>query len=228
MITKSILRMAVAALAIQLAFAQTEEKISLQFLAFPNHLDLKPIELLVGDKKTIPIDIPGNELSPAYKVARPASIVVGITTKNEKGEPVFQALGNAPSLATSKQIILLIRKGENDSDGFAVIPIDGTLAGFSGGQFLFINASKLSVGGIIGDKNFALKPGQKSLIKPAATHEGGGCQVTLAYQKDEKDLKGKKFYDTRWVVHNKIRTLVFFYQDPETGSLGVAPIVDLL
>lgn len=228
MITKSIIRIGAAAIACQLASAQTEEKVSLQFLAFPNHLDLKPIELLVEEKKTIPIDIPGNELSPAYKVTRPASIVVGITVKNEKDEPVFQVLGKAPALASPKQIILLIRKGENDSDGFAVIPIDGTLAGFSGGQFLFINASKLSVGGIIGDKNFALKPGQRSLLKPAATHEGGGCQVTLAYQKDEKDLKGKKFYDTRWSVNKKYRTLVFFYQDPESGSLGVAPIVDLL
>ncbi len=228
MITKSILRIAIAVLATQFAFAQTGEKVSLQFLAFPNHLDLKPIELLVEDKKTIPIDIPGNELSPVYKVARPVSIVVGITTKNEKGEPVFQALGNAPALASPKQIILLIRKGANDSDGFVVIPIEGTLADFPGGSYFFINATKLTIGGLIGDKNFVLNPVQRKLLQPAPSHAGGGCQVTLAYKKDEKDVKGKKFYDTRWSVNKKYRTLVFFYQDPESGSLGIAPIVEML
>ena len=81
---------------------------------------------------------------------------------------------------------------------------------------------------VIGDKNFSLKPGQRNLIKPKATHEGGGCQVTLAYQKDESETKIKKFYDTRWSVNDAFRTLVFFYQDPETKKLGVAPIVNFL
>ncbi len=225
--TKLILRIAVTAIAIQFshAHAQAEGGLSLQFLAFPQHLSPAPIELLIGEGKTMPIEIPGNELSPAYKVKGLTSIVVGITTKNEKGEPVFKVLGKAPPLASSKQIILLMRKGENNSDGFVVLPIDGTLKEFSGGNYLFINASNLQVGGKIGDKIFKLKPGQRDLIQPAATHEGGGCQVTLTYQKEEK---WKIFYDTRWSVNKGYRSLVFFYQDPESGSLGVAPIVDIL
>jgi hypothetical protein len=194
-------------------------------LAFPKQADLKPIELVVGEKKVIPIDIPGNELSPVYRVNRLASIVVGLTTKNEKEESVFQVLGNAPSIASSKQIILLLRKGQNNSDGFVVIPLDGDLEKFSGGSYLFINASKLPVGGIIGDKKFALKPSQRSLLQPAATHAGGGCQVTLSYEYNDK---WELFYDTRWSVNKRYRSLIFFYQDPETGSLGVAPIVDFL
>lgn len=223
--TKLILRIAVAAIAIQFSRAQAEGGLSLQFLSFPQQISPEPIELLVGEGKTMPIEIPGNELSPAYKVKGLSSIVVGITTKNEKGEAVFQIMGKAPSLASSKQIILLMRKGENNSDGFVVLPIDGELANFSGGNYLFINASNLQVGGKIGDKIFKLKPGQRDLIQPAATHEGGGCQVTLTYQKEEK---WKVFYDTRWVVNVRYRSLIFFYQDPESGSLGVAPIVDFL
>lgn len=228
MFQKSIIRTVIVILAVSLCHAQEQQKISLQFLAFPSQPDSGPIELLVGEKETIPIEIPGHELSPEYKVNRPATIIVGITTKNEKDEPIFQVLGKAPAIAATKQIILLLRKGENNSDGFVVLPIDGELTNFSGGSFLFVNASQLTIGGTIGDKNFALKPGQRNLLNPAPTHEGGGCQVTLSYQKDENDTKGKKFYDTRWSVNAKYRTLVFFYQDPETKSLGVAPIVNFL
>jgi hypothetical protein len=223
--TKLILRIAVAAIAIQFSRAQAEGELSLQFLAFPKQTDPAPIELLIGDGKTIPIEIPGHELSPVYKVSRLASIAVGLTTKNEKGAAVFQLLGKAPPLAASKQIILLLRKGENNSDGFVVLPIDGELAKFPGGNYLFINACKLAVGGKIGDKIFKLKPGQRDLIQPAATHEGGGCQVTLTYQDEEK---WRIFYDTRWSVNKRYRSLIFFYQDPESGSVGVAPIVDFL
>ena len=228
MIKKSIIYIAVSTLFIPLCQGQEEQKITLQFLAFPAQANPAPIELVIGEKKTIPIDIPGNELSPEYKITRPESIVVGITTKNEKGEPIFQVLGTAPAIAANKQIILLLRKGENNSNGFTVIPINGELTDFSGGSYLLVNVSQLNIGGVIGDKNFALKPGQRNLIKPKATHEGGGCQVTLAYQTNETDTKGKKFYDTRWSVNDGFRTLVFFYQDPETKKIGVAPIVNFL
>lgn len=185
----------------------------------------KPVELQIGENKTISIETPSSELSPTYKVKGLASIVVGITTKNEKGESVFQTLGQAPALASPKQIISLMRKGGTNNDGFVVVPVDGDLAKFSGGNYFFINASNLPVGGKIGDKTFALKPGQKSMLQPAASHAGGGCQVTLSYQKDEQ---WKIFYDTRWTVNTRYRSLIFFYQDPKTGSLGVAPIVDIL
>lgn len=221
----TILRIAAAAIAIQISHAQTAGELSLQFLAFPKHADPEPIELLVGEGKTLAIEIPGHELSPVYKVARPASIVVGITTKNEKGEPVFQILGKAAPISSTKQIILLLRKGENNSDGFVVLPIDGDLSKFTGASYLFINAASMPVGGKIGDKIFKLNPGQRDLLKPAATHKGGGCQVTLSYKNEEK---WKIFYDTRWSVNPRYRSLVFFYQDPETGSLGIAPIMDIL
>jgi len=225
MTLRPIISIVVATLAIPLSHAQQAETLSLQFLAFPKQISPEPIELVVAEGKTMPIEIPGHELSPVYKVERLPSIVVGITTKNEQGEPIFQVLGKASTLSSSKQIVLLMRKGENNSDGFVVLPINGELAKFSGGQYYFINASQLPIGGIIGDKTFALKPGQRRLLQPAATHAGGGCQVTLSYQNEEK---WKIFYDTRWTVNKRYRSLIFFYQDPESGSLGVAPIVDIL
>jgi hypothetical protein len=224
----SLTRFALAFLAITFCQAQDEQKISLQFLAFPAQATPEPIELLIGENKTITVDTPSNELSPEYKITRPEWIALGNTIKNDKGNPAFQVLAKAQPLASPKQIIILIRKGESNRDGFNMIPIDGALNNFSGGSYLLVNISQLGIGGLIGDKKFSLKPGQRDLLKPKATHEGGGCQVTLAYQKNETDTKGKTFYDTRWTVNDAIRTLVFFYQDPETKKIGIAPIVNFL
>jgi len=222
---KAILCATLAAVAIPFSHAQQGSEFSLRFLAFPRQADSEPLQLLIGDGQTIPIKTPGHTLSPAYKVKLLSSIVVGVTEKNNLNVPIFKVLGRAASLPSSKQIILLLRKGQNNSDGFVVLPIDGDLAKFSGASFLFINASNLEVGGKIGDKTFQLNPGQRNLLHPAATHEGGFCQVTLAYQTEEK---WQTFIDTRWSMSSRRRSIVFFYQEPQTGYLGIAPIVDVL
>lgn len=205
--------------------AQQAEQISLQFISFPQQLENKPIELLVGEGKTIKVEIPSNELSRPYKVPALGSIVVGQNIVNDKGKSQFEVYGQSKSIAANRQIILLIRKGEENSDGFLVLPLNGQLNEFSGGNYLFINASNLQIGGTIGDKKFELNPGQRNLLKPNASHTGGGCQVTLFYK---KETKWKIFYDTRWSVNTGYRSLIFFYQDPESGHLGVAPIVEML
>lgn len=205
---------------------QEEGTVSLQFLAFPKQLRPEPVELVVGERKTIRVETPGNELSPTYEMPRRVgAIVVGETIENDRGEDKFKTYGRAKLIDAKEQIILLVRKGKSNSDGFSILPLDGELANFNGGSYLFINASKLNVAGKIGDKQFKLKPGQREMLQPEATHAGGGCQVTLAYENDEK---WKVFRDTRWSTNNRYRSLVFFLQDPNSGRLMVTPIVDLL
>lgn len=205
--------------------AQDDPKVSLQFLAFPKQLRPEPIELVIGEKKTIKVETPGNELSPAYEVPQLETIIVGETSQNEKGEDVFQVYGRAEAIGASKQIILLFRKGKKNSDGFVVMPINGDLVNFKGGSYVFFNVSKSNVGVVIGDKKMALKPGQRELLSPQPDHENGICQVTLSYQIGDR---WKTFMDTRWPVNENYRSLVFFYQNPENGRLGVYPIVDML
>lgn len=218
-------RTILAFLPMLLSIALAQEHVSLQFLAFPKSLNPEPVELQIAAGKTIKVDTPGNELSPAYQVPKLDSIVVGKTVKNEKNEDVFKVYGGAKAISASKQIVLLLHKGEANSDGFVVLPVDGELANFSGASFLFINASNMGVGGIIGNQKFALKPGQSRLLKPAPDHDSGICQVTLSYLTEEK---WKMFYDTRWPANNKYRSIIFFYSDPVSGRLSVTPIVDML
>lgn len=227
MLIRAILHIAAAAfvLLFSCAYGQEEKQTTLQFLAFPPQNPPVPIELFIDKNNTMPIDIPGNELSREYEVKGLTSIIVGLTVENAKKEKVFQMLGQAPALGSSKQIVLLLRKGDQNSDGFSVIPIDGSLQKFKGGNFYFANTSKLAVGGKIGDITFALKPGQHRLLDPSATHADHGCQVTLSYHWQDK---WKTFYDTRWTADERIRCLVFLFQDPESQRLGVAPIMEFL
>lgn len=216
---------ALAATSALLPIAYSQGNASLQFLAFPKTLRPEPVELIVGKDQTMEVQTPGNELSPTYVVPPLESIVVGKTIVNEEGESVFEVYGKAKSLGTSKQIILLMRKGKENSEGFVVIPINGELGEFGGGSYLFINASGLNVGGVIGDSKFGLKPGQRQLLNPKPDFDDEICQVTLSYQREDK---WKTFKDTRWSANEGYRSLVFFYQNPENGRLGVAPIVDIL
>jgi len=213
-----------SAICLMMAMAPAEEKISIQFLSFPKTQNLEPIELLVGEEKTIDIYIPGHELSPVYKVDRMATIAVGRTVTMDDGTRSFQVLGRAPSISADRQIILLLRKGPENSDGFRVLPINGQLDEFKGGTFMVFNAMNVPAGGMIGDEKFALNPGQRRLIKPKATHAGGGCQVTLAYQHEDE---WNTFFDTRWTVNERFRSMVFFVQDPETQRIGISTVVDV-
>jgi hypothetical protein len=208
------------------ACAEGEGRISLRFLAFPQTAEPEPVELVVGENgKTIFVDTPGHEISKTYDVPAMTNIVVGKTGEDSEGKPSFQAYGSANAIAAREQIIVLIRKGEANSDGFVVLPQDGNLEHFTGASYLFINASSYSIAGTIGNQQLKLESGKRVMLKPKADFEGGVCQVTFSYLRSDK---WKMFYDTRWPANDKIRNLVFFYQNPKNGRIGISPITDIV
>lgn len=203
-----------------------EGPMSLQFLAFPKQLKPAPVELLIAEGKTIRVETPGHELSKAYRVPMLEAVSVGETVVDEEGEESFKAYGHARSVSP-QQIILLIRKGPHNSDGFHVIPIDSRLPNFGGASFLFLNASSLRFAATIADTKFTLDAGEHRIIKPVPNHPPNNCQVTLFFQRPESE-EWKKFYDTRWPANEATRSLVFFYEVPETGRVGIAPVLEVI
>ncbi len=208
-----------------IARAQQEEKVALQFLSFPKSVDPKPVELLIGDNKTIEVKIPTNEFSEVYHVKRMASWAVGKTETGIDGKPIFTVYGQAGSLAAPSQLILLVRKGQANSDGMVVIPIDNQLTNFGGGKFLFLNAASLDVAGLLGETKFAVKPGKFTIIKPKPQTDEAKSLVhaTLYYRKDEVV---KPFFSSTWPVNDRARTMIFFYEDPTSGHLNLHSIRD--
>lgn len=200
---------------------QDVSQVTLQFLSFPKSIDPKPVELLLAEGKTIQVEIPSNELSTTYKVPRMATWAVGESIKGKDGKPAFTVFGQATALASSNQLILLVRKGENNADGMALIPIENDVAKFGGGQFLFMNAAKVDVAGEVGGGKFALKPGQHSILKPKAGENGRTFHAMFYFRKDDV---AQPFFSSKWPVSDNARGLIFFYHDPETQRLRLHTI----
>ncbi|MEM9280562.1 MAG: hypothetical protein AAGA96_01940 [Verrucomicrobiota bacterium] len=198
--------------------------VTLQFLSFPKDLDPQPIKLLVGDSDVIEVEIPSNELSKAYKVTRMSKWSVGESSIDESGEPVFKTYGQAKALDSPKQLLILVRKGEDNADGFDVIPIDSRISKFGGGSVFIMNAAELDINGLVGDEEFELAPGKTTIIKPKPDPEKKHlCHAALYYKKDEKP---KGFFSAMWPLQEQARGLVFVFNDPDNSRLRLHSIQD--
>ena len=204
--------------------AQQEADVTLQFLSFPSIDPPTPVELAVGEGKTIKVEIPTTELSAPYKVKKQASWVVGETTKGNDDKPAFTVFGQAPALASTNQLILLIRKGKSNAEGFEVIPINTVKTEFSGGKFLFVNAAAVDIAGVIGTEKFVIKPGAHTIVHPKGDKENDTlCQAELYFKKDNE---ARPFFSTTWPLSDAARAVIFFYHDPETKRLRLHSIRD--
>jgi hypothetical protein len=214
-----------AGLALLPCAAQEGESVTLRVLSFPRAIDPAPVELVAGEGKTIKVEIPSNELSEPCKVKRQANWVVGETVKGEDGKPVFKVFGQAAALASSEQLLLLIRKGKDHADGFEVIPIDYRGTEFGPGKFLFMNAAKVDIAGVVGSERFAVKPGKHSIIKPKADGNDDKKLVHAALY-FRTDGQAKPFFSSTWPLSDAARCLIFFYHDPDTNRLRLHSIRD--
>ena len=204
-----------------------KEIVTLQFISFPKNSKPEPVELLLGDGKTMIVKIPTNDLSKSYEVPKLSTWAVGKTETvkvevdgKEIEKPAFTTYGKAPSIASKTQLILLIRNGKNNADGMKVIPIDNEMENFGGGNFFFYNASTVDIGGLVAKHDFALKPGEFSIVKPVKgvdERKGMKFAFTKLFYRHKKVTK--PFFSSTWQVNKKARSMVFFYHDPHNGRL---------
>jgi len=197
--------------------------VALQFLSFPKAVDPAPLELLVGEGKTIEVEIPTNELSKAYRVPQLGAWVVGQTVDGPDGKPVFQEYGRARALTSPSQLILLVRKGAGYSDGFDVLPVDNRVGRFDGGKFLFMNAAKVDIAGEVGGEKFVVPPGRHIIVAPKAGPNGRTFHALFYFRGEDR---AKPFFSSTWPLTRNARALVFFYHDPATKRLRLHTIRD--
>lgn len=214
------------------AFAQDAEQVTLRFLSFPKNAAPQPVELLIGKGEILEVKTPTNALSDPYKVNRLAAWSVGKLGPaiDKEGNPIFTSYGSAPSLASANQLILLIRKGKENADGLEVIPMDNGLRNFGGGQFFFMNATKVDIAGVLGGTKFVLKPGQRTIIAPKETKKRestGATQLFTEFYFRMED-EARPFFSSTWPANNRARSMVFFYHDPHNNRLRMHTIRDYL
>jgi hypothetical protein len=203
-----------------------EQMASVQFVAFPLSSDPQPVELLVGEGKTMEVELPSNSLSLSYKVPATANWILGKTVEGPDGKPKFDIYGQTRASASDKQVILVIRKGKDNADGFDLVPFDSGSKGFGGGKYLFLNGAKVDIAGDAGGTKFALKPRNHTLIAPNPSEvreERKYLYITLFFRKGEE---ATPFYSSTWRFSEKARTMVFFYHDPHNDRLRTHTIRD--
>lgn len=205
-------------IASQLLSAQ-EKEVSLQFVSFPISSQSEPIELLIGDGKSITVELPTTSLSPSYKVPALSQWSLGKMTTDEDGEPVFRSFGKARSVNTSKQLVLVIRKGANYEDGLEIIPLKYDAKNFGGGKYFLMNATKVDIGVDFGSAKVGLKPSERKLVEPKASRiVNGNKQLFIKlYFRNKGGMK--PFYSSTWRLNDKARSLVFFYHEPHNKRI---------
>ena len=215
---------AVIALCISPCLGQEPAKVSLRFLSFPKATDPIKVELQISEGKTITIEAPSNEFSPSVDITSTGVWSVGETVKDPEGKTVFKEYGRTNAVNSPQQLLLLVRKGKENTDGFELVALDGRVDGFGGGKFLFMNAAKVDIAGVVGSEKFAVKPGKFSIIKPKG--EAGNKKLvhtTLYFRKDDQPMP---FFSSTWPLSDAARCLIFFYHDPDTNNLRLHTIRD--
>lgn len=208
------------------ARAQQGGEVTLQFVSFPKTEEVGPVELLLGEGKTESVEIPFTSLGEPIKVPRLATWAVGKTMPGGNGVPPrFQVYGKATSLASPKQLLLLVRKGPKNGDGFEVLPIDNDVGNFGGGKCLFMNVARVDIAGEVGGQKFGLKPGAHTIINPKPEPNGRMFHATFYFRHNDGP---KPFFTSKWPANPKARSLVFFFHDPVSKQLSMHSIRDVV
>jgi len=216
-------------MAMTLVLHAQQQEATIRFVSFPINNDEEAIELVTGEGETIKVELPTNRLSVEYKVPKLQKWVLGKTVENAKeGEKTFDVFGEVSALGSGKQFILVIRGGLDNPNEFKLTAFEGGQDGFTGGSYLFFNASKVDIAATLGESQLALKPQTHKLMKPVLTkQEKDGNQVytRIYFRKGEEAVP---FYTSSWRYNEKARSMVFFHHDIHTGQLRTHSIRDYL
>lgn len=68
---------------------------------------------------------------------KPPRWMLGKTVTDAEGKKTFKSYGDTPALAAKEQLILAIRKGKTDEEGFKLIALDYGAQNFGGGKYIF-------------------------------------------------------------------------------------------
>lgn len=205
--------------------AQDAAKIRVRFLSFPASLEPVKIELRISEVKSVEIIAPSNEFSQPLEVESTGVWSVGETVANPEGKAIFVEYGRTMAPASPQQMLLLIRKGAKNSDGFDLIALDERKDGFGFGEFLFLNIATVDIAGTVGEEKFVVKPNKHMILKPKTNGEKQTAHAIFYFRKDDE---ARPFFSSRWPVNARARSMIFFYHDPETRNLRMHTVRDFL
>ena len=201
------------------AWAQNakDAKISLRFITFPQVKKKETIHLAGPEGEINSIEVGSRAFSqPVSVITQEKWSVVEKPVDETDSEKPPKVLGQVRALTAAKQLIILIRKGNKPSDGYAMVAIPDPSAGGTGGSFMLFNLSTTKISGRVGGKIFLLGLRQHKLVKPKLMADGRNFQSLFAHHLGKKP---KVFYASTWPASKKAVMFVFFYNHPTNMRL---------
>jgi len=208
---------------LQPVVSQESNKVNLRFLSFPKAMKAVELELRLSANKTEPIKAYSHEISQPISVVTSGVWSVGETIENAEGKEVFVEYGRTAATNSPRQLLLLIRKGTENSDGFDLVALDESGDAFSGGKFLFMNACKVDIAGVVGEEKFLVKPGTHQIIAPKTEADERHAHAMFYFRKGDE---ARPFFSTRWAINERARSMIFFYHDPKNMRIRMHTVRD--
>jgi hypothetical protein len=207
------------------AAAQKEGEVSVRFVSFPQTMEPTKVKLRLAEDKLLDIEAPTNWLSKPMRLAFSGTWIIGDASEGPDGKLVFTELGRTKAPVATDQIVLLVRKGKKNADGFELIALDAQKSAFAGGKYLFFNAAKVDVAGVVGGEKFVVKPNQHVIIEPKIPEGEHTVHAALYFRKGEE---AKPFFSSEWRIGDDSRNMVFFYHDANTSHIRMHAIKDYI
>ena len=200
-----------------------KDKVEIKVLCFPRMEEKSTIDLMIGKRKVIEIPLQGHEFTLPRKVTRQAKWRFGKSNVNSKGKFTFDTWATATPLAADKQLLVFVRRGPDNRDGFEVIPINP--ATINGSSYLFLNLTPSAVAGVVGGRKFRLTSGRSIVIKPQPDRGENLCFTSLRYYRDKN---WRPFFSSNWRLRKKCRCLIFIYQPNGQKTPRIHSVIDPL
>jgi hypothetical protein len=200
-----------------------DETVSVEALCFPRPADGATLELLVGGEKVIGIPLQSHEFTLPVQLPRLAEWRFGESGTDAQGGFTFTPRGAVTPLPAKRQLLIFIRKGAKDEDGFEVIALNP--AKIEGRHYVLLNLTHGPVAGVVGGEKVRLPPGRRAIVAPAADRGEDLCFAGLQYRRDDK---WRPFFSSNWRLRPNARVLVIIHQAAGWGAPRLHTVVDPL
>lgn len=185
--------------------------IMVRFVAQQSPPEVENVVMVNGETRSDPFALPVNHLSERIKAPERAFIL----QPENKAVP----LAKVTLPESGKDFIILLVIG--DTPGFTPIILPATDLAFRPGDSYLHNVSKRTIVGVVGSTKFALKPKSGTVVRPAGAREEAFYDVAFAVQEESGP---RVISTTRWPVEDRIRSYVFFFENPRRNDVDFRAI----
>lgn len=130
------------------------------------------------------------KLSPSDPVKIPADGILRIVRKvenpNDPAKPAYLTLAQATVPDTVTDAIIILMPAAKNSNGLLFLTKVQDLAGFKGGDNMFLNMTNLRIGIELGSSKFEVKPGENVIQNPLGVSKSASLPIRLSFFRPER------------------------------------------